>query len=46
VSFLAEHQKILGIDFGEDGAVDQLLRLREARQVAIQQAFEVGTAGH
>src|ERR1039457_4493179 len=43
---LPEDQEVLRVDFGDDGAIGELIGLRVARQVAVHQLVELGTTSH
>src|ERR1039457_2537549 len=43
---LPEDQEVLRVDFGDDGAVGKLIRLRISRQVAVHQLIEIRAASH
>src|SRR5580704_2538431 len=46
VPVIPEDQEVLRVDFGDDGAVAELIGLRIARQVAVYQAIELRTTSH
>jgi len=46
VPLVAEYQEVFRIDFRDNGAARQLIRLGMARQIPVDQLFEFGAASH